>query len=283
MSLVNSEHLDGGLNETRRPDRFRPMLATRYRSFAPGFAQAKLDGVRCIARASGLFTRTGNFITGVPHVREQLKSFFQANPDAILDGELYHHSLRNDFEAIVRKVRDPKPDFSCRTPPIQYHVYDMPSDLNFSLRSRMLSARLEPGDAIILVKTRVVSSEADYDRLHSRWLNLGYEGSMWRADVPYQQGRSSALQKRKAQKDREFVCLAIEPGTAAFADKAKRVLCALPDGRTFRANVGATHARARELLNERHNVVTVRFQDFTSSGIPRFPVAVKFWGHARDI
>ena len=106
---------------------------------------------------------------------------------------------------------------------------------------------------------------------------------MWRADAPYRSGRSSALRKRKPSLDMEFRCLAIEPGTGAFADKAKRVLCSLPDGRTVRANIEATHARARKLLAERHAVVTLKFQSFTSSGIPRFPVATRFWGDARQL
>ena len=34
------------------------------------YAQPKLDGVRCIARADGLWTRTGKPITAVPHIVE---------------------------------------------------------------------------------------------------------------------------------------------------------------------------------------------------------------------
>src|SRR3546814_4883773 len=38
---------------------FKPMLAEKYDAFEPGFAQPKLDGVRCIATQDGLFSRQG--------------------------------------------------------------------------------------------------------------------------------------------------------------------------------------------------------------------------------
>jgi hypothetical protein len=41
--------------------------------------------------------------------------------------------------------------------------------------------------------------------------------------------------------------------------------------------------RARELLHEDHNVVTVQFFAYTPDGIPRFPVATKFHGVARTL
>jgi DNA ligase-1 len=268
--------------ETRSPY-FRPMLANRYTSFARGFAQPKLDGVRCIARASGLLTRTGKRIAGAPHIIEGLRPFFETHPRAILDGELYNHSLRADFGAIVRLVRRCEPDPSSSEALLEYHVYDMPSLAgSFSARHDELTARLRQSSGICLVETRKVAHEEDYDALHTRWLGEGYEGSMWRANAPYQCGRSNALLKRKCSQDLEFRCLAVEPGTGAFVDKAKRVLCALPDGRTFRANVQASHKRALELLEEQHDFVTVKFWNYTASGIPRFPVAVKFWGQARE-
>ena len=264
---------------------FRPMLATHYQGFAPGFAQPKLDGIRCIARASGLFTRTGIPIPGAPHISMALRSFFACQRDAILDGEIYVHTLRQNFERISGLARrTPTNPTNAQSLILQYHIYDLPSfEGNFQARHQELQANLELGPTIFLVETLKVDHQNAYDTLHARWLEQGYEGSMWRADALYRSGRSSALRKRKPSLDMEFRCLAIEPGTGAFADKAKRVLCSLPDGRTFRANIEATHARARELLAERHAVVTLKFQNFTSSGIPRFPVAIRFWGDARQL
>lgn len=64
---------------------------------------------------------------------------------------------------------------------------------------------------------------------------------------------------------------------------AKSVICRLPDGRTFGAGIKGSKERAVELLSEHHNVVTVHFFHLTPDGIPRFPVATKFWGAERTL
>ena len=70
---------------------FRPMLAKTYAGNVafPVIAQPKLDGVRCIARKDGLFSRDGNPITTQPHIEAALAPLFAAEPDLVLDGELW--------------------------------------------------------------------------------------------------------------------------------------------------------------------------------------------------
>ena len=114
-------------------------------------------------------------------------------------------------------------------------------------------------------------------------IELGYEGSMLRKDAPYEQKRSKTLLKRKDFKDAEFECVRIEEGLGNWAGLAKRVVCRLPDGREFGAGIRGTQARAKELLNETHKQVTVRFFDYTPDGIPRFPVVTAFWADGRDM
>ena len=43
------------------------------------------------------------------HIELALIPFFKQNPDVILDGELYNHKLKNDFEKIISLVRKQKP------------------------------------------------------------------------------------------------------------------------------------------------------------------------------
>ena len=55
-----------------------PMLAHTYRDHAakivyPAYAQPKLDGHRCIAMPSGLWSRTRKPIVSVPHINAALK------------------------------------------------------------------------------------------------------------------------------------------------------------------------------------------------------------------
>lgn len=277
------------IDEVDTPRFFKPMLAKKYEAFAPGYAQPKLDGIRCIARDTGLFTREGQPILGVPHIHEELSALFAKDPDLILDGELYNHDLKDDFNAIVSLVRrkEPSPEHIIRSRElVQYHVYDLPSSgASFGQRLELLqgAAANAPTDMIKLVATRQVSDEESYNTLHGEWLEAGYEGSMWRADVQYEQKRSNGLLKRKEFQDAEFECVSIEKGAGNWAGMAKSVICRLPDGRTFGAGIKGSQQRAVELLSEEHRIVTVQFFHLTPDGIPRFPVVTKFWGPERTM
>ena len=92
-------------------DKFKPQLAQEYTKKPQpfGLSQPKLDGIRCIARADGLYTRAGKEITTCNHIHEQLKEFFKNYPEVILDGELYNHDLKDDFNKITSLVRKVKP------------------------------------------------------------------------------------------------------------------------------------------------------------------------------
>lgn len=274
-------------SEIDAPRFFKPMLARKYETFAPGFAQPKLDGVRCVARREGLFTREGQPILGAPHVHEELLPVFASHPDLIIDGELYNHDLRDDFNQIISLVRKKEPDSdhlvrSCRL--VQYHAYDLPSsEAVFSHRYAQLADVIAGSSlgVIQLVDTERVEDEAQYDQLHGEWLEAGYEGSMWRGDAQYEQKRSKTLMKRKEFQDAEFEVVSIEEGIGNWAGMAKSVICRLPDGRTFGAGIKGSKERAVELLSEQHKVVTVHFFHMTPDGVPRFPVVTKFWGDER--
>ena len=125
-------------------DKFKPMLAHDYtkKPQDTGFSQPKLDGIRCIATKDGLFTRAGKEITTCKHIENDLKEFFEGEPDIVLDGELYNHELKADFNKITSLVRKVKPtpeeEQECHEK-VQYHIYDCfdknnPDDI-FSVRT----------------------------------------------------------------------------------------------------------------------------------------------------
>ena len=68
------------------------------------FLQPKLDGVRCIFTKQGAFSRSGKKFKNVQHLRRQLKPFFAANPTVVLDGELYNHDFKDNFNKIISLV-----------------------------------------------------------------------------------------------------------------------------------------------------------------------------------
>jgi DNA ligase-1 len=296
---------------------FKPMLAAKYEEFAPGFAQPKLDGVRCIARADGLFSREGKPIPGAPHIFEALECLFKLDPDLILDGELYNHDFKDDFNAIISMVKkaNPSPERLAEIrSKVEYHVYDMPSHGgSFGDRSDKLNDLISDLGVpfIIDVPTYLVETAEEFDNLHGEWLEHGYEGSMWRADLPYEQKRSKTLRKRKEFQDEEFQLFRIEEGLGNWSGMAKRVVFLVPgakinpgdefveDGelrkfcngvepgpnaiRVVGGGIKGSMERARELLHEDHNIVTVQFFAYTPDGVPRFPVATKFHGVARSL
>jgi len=110
----------------------KPMLAHKYDPDRVNwgdyvYMQAKLDGVRCLFTKDGAFSRTGKQFMNVQHIEEDLEDTFKALPWLVLDGELYNHNLRNDFEKIISLVRKQKPTDEDRSEArrlTQYHVYD---------------------------------------------------------------------------------------------------------------------------------------------------------------
>jgi len=93
----------------------------------PVYIQPKLDGVRCLFTSNGAYSRNHKQFMNVKHIEMALKPFFNQQPDVVLDGELYNHKLKNDFEKIISLVRKQKPTEEDRRNAqhlVQFHVYD---------------------------------------------------------------------------------------------------------------------------------------------------------------
>ena len=82
------------------------------------FIQPKLDGVRCVIQRDNYhyvkptikaYSRTGKQWLNINHILEKLEPFFEKYPEVVLDGELYNHDLKDDFEKIISLVRKTKP------------------------------------------------------------------------------------------------------------------------------------------------------------------------------
>ena len=72
----------------------------------PVFMQRKLDGVRCVIQCNPrkmviAYSRTGKEWKNIDHILKELIPFFAEHPNVILDGELYNHDLRDNFEKII--------------------------------------------------------------------------------------------------------------------------------------------------------------------------------------
>jgi DNA ligase-1 len=279
-------------------EKIKPMLAIKHEDAKYDFknktyfSQPKLDGIRCIARRDGLWSRAGKEIVAVPHVMEALRVFFDSYPDAILDGELYNHSLRDDFNTITSLVRKTKPteeDLKESKALVQYHVYDMvqiPSECYVrdhisSFIGRWQWIYDQGFDGVVqVVDTRAIDSIESMDECYGEYLEAGYEGQMIRVDAEYEQNkRSKSLIKRKEFLTDEFPVIGVEEGKGNWAGHIKRFILQLPDGRPFGAGVRGTQEVMKKLFesNEKPTWATLRYFTPTPDGVPRFPVVVD-WG-----
>jgi len=275
----------------------KPMLATDWEKVKQKVdvttgvvLQPKLDGIRCIARADGLWTRTGKPITSCGHIFDALRPLFEANPDLILDGELYNHTLKEDFNTITSVVRKAKPkpeDVEKAQSLIQYHVYDMVDDTCPGVRVWAAQAAVAGlPDCVQAVETRLGRTLEEVDKAYGEWIEDGYEGQMIRLPkVGYEHKRSKSLIKRKEFLSEEFRVIRTEEGNGNWAGMVKRFVFALPDGRECGAGVRGNQENLRELLESGRTPdwATVRFFTPTPDGMPRFPVVVDYgWGERED-
>jgi ATP-dependent DNA ligase len=268
-----------------------PMLAATYKGNLkfPVFSQPKLDGIRALISEKGAFTRELQPHFNVAHIMEDLSSVFAAFPGIVLDGELYNHDLKDNFNRICQLVRKQTVTSEQRADIerlVQFHVYDIANDRESfgqrALAMQSVSRLTEERSSIRWVHTNKLSSQEALDEQNGIYTSQGYEGQMVRLDAPYEfDARSKALLKRKEFETSEFKLLAIEQGEGNWAGYAKRITFELEDGRQCGGGIRGSQEEMRALIERAENVrcpthVTVRYFKRTPDGMPRFPVAIDF-------
>ena len=197
--------------------------------------QPKLDGVRCVIQyenrplknvddLSGKLTenvvvaysRTGKEWKNINHILVNLEPFFDKFPDVILDGELYNHDFKDDFEQIISMVRKTKPtdeDILKSAENVQFHCYDIVDEtLTFEERNYFISKHVKPSYCVKHVKTQAVANESLSKVIHQQNLDAGYEGSILRTNDVYQCKRSHSLRKFKDFHDTEATIIGYVEG-----------------------------------------------------------------------
>ena len=202
----------------------KPMLAHKFDksrvdwSSQKVFIQPKLDGVRCLFTKDGAFSRTGKQFMNVRHIELSLESFFDQHPDIILDGELYNHKLKRDFEKIISLVRKQKPTDTDRLDAqhlVQFHCYDYFDGVRYdsydTRRDQLICSDIYDAQIKFVLAKRVYSYD-DAREIHATYLSEGYEGSIIRLDGLYKHGRSYDLMKFKDFSDSEATIIGYELG-----------------------------------------------------------------------
>jgi DNA ligase 1 len=267
-----------------------PMLAHVYEKHGdkikfPCLAQPKLDGIRCIAIKDGqtvtLWSRTRKRITSCPHIEKSIAFHFARFHNLILDGELYNHDLKNDFEKIVSAVR--KEDPSEESAKVQYHIYDVVIDGTNLQRARWLTlnALWSDREPLRLVKTEGVRSEADVAAIFKDYRKEGYEGLMLRNnDAKYENKRSYNLQKVKEFDDAEFRIVGVVEGKGKLQGLLGAFMCVTEDGTEFEVKMTGNQEETKKFLHDeslwKGKLLTVQYQGLTGKNkVPRFPVGLR--------
>ncbi len=281
-----------------------PQLAQEYKEIKswPVYVQPKLDGIRCIIRLeNGEIvgrTRNGKVLECIDHIIDQLKECFVEDPELILDGELYNHELRNDFNKItslVRKKRSPEALEAAKSL-IQYWVFDAPrvydfdESVRFRTRNFGLISLLEGHcfdyddgmtNYIVNVQTKHCYNTQTLDEWHNTFLNDGYEGSIVRRNAPYENKRSKNVLKRKEFFDSEYLVLDVVEGIGNRVGTAGNLVCRDTETeKEFHSNIKGTFEYLTEILENKDDyigkLVTVKYFQLTPDGVPRFPFAIGF-------
>ena len=251
------------------------------------FMQPKLDGVRCVISKDGAYSRTGKEWLNIHHITANLEPFFEKYPDVVLDGELYNHELKDDFEKIISLVRKTKPQEGDRVESagyVQFHCYDyIPGPAlrraKFSSRIVWLETELPVSYCVKFVNTYEVNKYEEALNLHTDgFLANGYEGSILRLDRPYECKRSYNLQKFKDFHDTEATIIGYEAGKGKFTGLIGKFIMQDDAGVEFGCPIGKGYNfdDRREILNNVHDYIgqraTFTYFERTKAGSYRHPL-----------
>lgn len=271
---------------------FEPMSAEKFIDFKadidwPGYTQPKLDGVRVIITKDEAKSRTGKASPAGELIRQALLKdrFFEGRETIRLDGELYNHSLKKDFNKLTSFARTEKYDSVEKAKEafdlLQIWVYDCIDSENpretFSQRLVRLMSLQHP--KLVITPTHRVTCEEELEKWYLDYLEDGYEGLMYREDAVYENKRTSSLLKYKPMETEEFQCVDVIEGEGNRQGMAGKFVLLSPNGNTFEANMRGNFAYYKRLLEDKEKIIgkmiTVRYQNLTpGKQVPRFGVAL---------
>ena len=279
----------------KKPMLAYPVSAKPIDYSKPIFIQPKLDGVRCVIQAELIkiihedyvvlvtaYSRTGKEWKNIDHILEQLRPFFDKFPNVILDGELYNHDLRDNFEKIISLVRKTKPTDEDRLEAsklTQFHCYDtIMEHMSFDNRDEFIKQSLMLLPSVHLVDTIMVFDEDEAQSIHRSNLKKGYEGSIVRTNGTYQCKRSHNLRKFKDFQDAEAYIVGYEEGKGKRAGHLGKFIMQDEDGNKFGCppGKGYNYKDMKKMLENIHKYMgqtaTFTYFERTKAGSYRHPL-----------
>ena len=259
----------------------------------PCLIQPKFDGIRCIAINGVAYSRKMK-----PIPNQFIQKFFSDNNLHGLDGELMIHGDFNKVQSAVMS-EDGEPNF-------YYAVYDYwDSDQPYKVRANLYvnkvleirqPERVKNTQSIIVHNPESVETELQF------FIDNGFEGAMLRKlDGKYKQGRSTFkegyLLKLKRFLDDEAVVIGFEEKMSntnvkevderGYTKRSSKKEGLVPantlgslqvdwNGVIFNIGSGFNDEQRQDIWDNRSKyiskLVTFKYQELTSYGVPRFPV-----------
>jgi len=272
---------------------FQPMLAHKWVEHKEkvdwskgAYISPKLDGVRCVLTKDGAFSRNGKRFISFPHISRELKKMFADDPNLVLDGEIYTHKLNQNFDKIISLARKTKPttDDVKEAEALQYWIFDCPTlpggfHDRYTALKKMILANYRDNPWIRVCIHTLIKNEADIEPALQDWLTHGFEGLMLNTyDGQYEKKRSYYLLKYKQFFDEDYEIVDIEEGVGNRSKMMGAVILRDKNDKVFKANARGDQAYYTKLLREKEDLkgltATVKYQNLTPDGVPRFGVVV---------
>lgn len=271
----------------------------------PVATQAKLNGIRMLAQDDGsgkITTRSwfNNYYYHLGHITDKLSALFPYLPaHSTLDGELYNHDL--DFTTLTSAVKTVKTVHPLLSQ-VQYHIFDIfyEGAGGFEERNQLLNnaysryeedmAEREEGVQTVfyIIATGRANNHEEVMEQHQKMVEEGFEGIMikkiagktdaQKAESLYKPGkRCNNILKYKDFHDEEVEVIGVED--AKGTEKGAAILLVKDErGNTFPLRMRGTFERRKDWLDNPDGIigknVTMRYQELSIYGVPRFPVGV---------
>jgi len=260
-----------------------PMLAHRFQDRKhditfPAYIQPKLDGVRCLVhrvdnRNIKYYSRMGKEYTTLDHLTPDLLKVMGVGE--VWDGEVYSHDYTfQEMTSFVKRAQDGSAF-------LEFYLFDI-ADTQSTFEDRfkkLQNIKLSKTSPIRLVKTELIKSEADIYTKHNEYVKDGYEGIIIRNKAGRYcfKNRSKDLQKYKEFQDEEFEI------TGGYEGTGTEIGCITftvknSNDQEFSVRPRGSFEQRKEWMRNIKKLIgkklTVRYQDLTDGGVPRFPVGI---------
>ena len=264
-----------------------PFTKRKHNINYPAIVQRKFDGVRCLAKLNSdgtvaLMSRKGKEFPHLNHIKNDVAAN-NSDQALVLDGELYSDTLTfQELVGLVKRVTL-KPGNDEQMLEVSLRVYDcvhiMNGSADFTERYQIITNLTDGAEYLSLVENVRVSTESEIHAAQARFVEEGYEGAMVRnLTGAYAIGKRSAnLQKVKTFLDGEYLIVGFTQGTG---NETGCVIweCHTPAGQPFGVRPRGTQEDRKVLFQNGSDYIgrqlTVRYQELTDDGVPRFPVGI---------